>query len=256
MEIRILGAHNVESSNTRLTSLLVDGVLAVDAGALTSSLTFEEQAKVSSILLTHSHYDHVRDVAAIALNISYVEKTIEVYSQASTLDALMNNIFNDVIYPDFTRRPTRKPSLKLHMLEPYKATDVDGYKVLMLPVKHAVPAVGYQITSTDGKSFFHSGDSGPGLSACWEHISPQLLIIDVTMSNGLEEHAIPAGHLTPRLLGEELRQFKQSKGYLPPVVIIHLSAMFEKQIGEEAKQLARELDAKITLGHEGMVVNL
>ena len=63
MEIRILGAHNVESANTRLTSLLVDGVLAVDAGALTSSLTFAEQEKVSSILLTHCHYDHVRDVA-------------------------------------------------------------------------------------------------------------------------------------------------------------------------------------------------
>ncbi len=47
----------------------------------------------------------------------------------------MRNIFNDVIYPDFTKRPTRKPSLKIHTLEPYKATDVDGYKVLMLPVK-------------------------------------------------------------------------------------------------------------------------
>jgi phosphoribosyl 1,2-cyclic phosphodiesterase len=68
MEIRILGAHNVESANTRLTSVLVDGVLAMDAGALTSSLTFAEQEKVSSILLTHCHYDHVRDVAAIALN--------------------------------------------------------------------------------------------------------------------------------------------------------------------------------------------
>ena len=76
------------------------------------------------------------------------------------------------------------------------------------------------------------------------------------MSSGLEEHAIPAGHLTPRLLGEELRQFKQSKGYLPPVVIIHLSAMFENQIGEEAKQLAKELGTKITLGHEGMVVRI
>src|SRR4030042_1649550 len=185
MEIRILGAHNVESASTKLTSLLIDGVLAVDVGALTSSLSFSEQEKVSSILLTHSHYDHIRDVAAVALNISYVEKTINVYSQSSTLDALMNNIFNNVIYPDFTKRPTRKPSLKLHTLELYKSTDVDGYKVLMLPVKHAVPAVGYQITSKDGKSFFHSGDSGPGLSSCWEHISPELLIIDLTLANGL-----------------------------------------------------------------------
>ena len=51
MEIRILGAHNSESDTARLTSLLVDGTLAVDAGGLTSSLSFSEQAKVDNILL-------------------------------------------------------------------------------------------------------------------------------------------------------------------------------------------------------------
>ena len=256
MEIRILGAHNVESVNTRLTSLLVDDVLAVDAGALTSSLSFREQEKVNSILLTHCHYDHIRDVPAIALNISYVRKTINVYAQASTLDAILSNVLNDVIYPNFTKRPTERPALKFFPLEPYKAADVDGYKVVALPVKHAVPAAGYQITSKEGKSFFHSGDSGPGLCSCWEHISPQLLIIDLTMPNGLEEHAIPAGHLTPRLLGEELKQFQKVKGYLPPVVVIHLASLFENQIREEVAQLAKELGTKITLGHEGMKLKL
>ena len=252
MEIQILGAHNVESAKTKLASLLVDDVLALDVGALTSSLNFAEQEKVGSILLTHSHYDHIRDLAAVALNISYQRKTIKVYSQGVTLDAILNNIFNDVIYPDFTKKPTERPALKFFSLEPYKAKDVDEYKVLALPVKHAVPAVGYQISSKDGKSLFYSGDTGPGLSSCWEHISPQLLIIDVTMPNSLENHAIPAGHLTPRLLGEELAQFKKVKGYLPPIVIIHLASLFEKQIVEETAQLAKELGAKITPGHEGM----
>jgi ribonuclease BN (tRNA processing enzyme) len=256
LEIRILGAHNVESEKTRLTSLLVDDVLALDAGSLTSSLTFEEQAKVGSILLTHSHYDHVRDVAAIALNISYVEKTIKVYALSATLQALMNNIFNDVIYPDFTKRPSRKPSLKIHALEPYKAMDVDGYKVLALPTKHAVPAVGYQVISPEGKRLFYSGDTGPGLSSCWEHISPELLIIDLTMCNGLEEHAIPAGHLTPALLSEELVAFKKLKGYLPPVVVIHLSSMFEPQIKREVAQLSESLGTRITVGHEGMKLRI
>jgi len=256
MEIRILGAHNVESANTRLTSVLVDGVLAVDAGALTSSLTFAEQEKVSSILLTHCHYDHVRDVPAIALNISYVRKCIKVYAQASTLDTLLKHILNNIIYPNFTERPSERPPLKFFPLELYKVTDVDGYNVMALPEKHAVPAVGYQITSKEGRSFFYSGDTGPGLCSCWAHISPQLLIIDVTMPNGLEEHAILAGHLTPRLLGEELDQFKKVKGYLPPVVVIHLASLFENQIREETAQLSKELGTKITLGHEGMRIKV
>jgi ribonuclease BN (tRNA processing enzyme) len=164
----------------------------------------------------------------------------------------LKNILNNVIYPNFTERPSERPSLKFYPLELYKVTDVDGYNVMALPEKHAVPAVGYQISSKEGKSFFYSGDTGPGLSSCWEHISPQLLIIDVTMANGLEEHAITAGHLTPRLLGEELTLFKKAKGYLPPVVIIHLATLFESQIKKEAEQLAKELGTKITLGHEGM----
>ena len=127
---------------------------------------------------------------------------------------------------------------------------------MALPEKHAVPAVGYQITSKEGRSFFYSGDTGPGLCSCWAHISPQLLIIDVTMPNGLEEHAILAGHLTPRLLGEELDQFKKVKGYLPPVVVIHLASLFENQIREETAQLSKELGTKITLGHEGMRIKV
>lgn len=256
MEIKILGAHNVESAKTKLTSLLVDDVLALDAGSLTSSLSFAEQEKVSSVLLTHSHYDHIRDLAAIALNASYVRKTIKVYSQAVTLDALLKNVLNDVIYPDFTRKPAERPALKFFPLEPYKAADVDGYRVLALPTKHAVPAVGYQITSAERKSFFYSGDTGPGLSSCWEHISPELLIIDLTMSNGLEAHAIPSGHLTPALLSEELLAFKKFRGYLPPVVVIHISSMFEAQIKREVAQLAESLGTKITVGHEGMKLKL
>ena len=251
-----MGAHNLESATTRMTTLLIDDTLAVDAGALTSTLSLSEQEKVSSILLTHCHYDHVRDIAAIAINISHFEKTIRVYSQASTLDTISNNILNGVIYPDFTKVPAPNPPLKFSSLEPYNVEDIEGYKVLAVPVKHSVPTVGYQITSGEGKSFFYSGDAGPGLSACWEHISPQLLIMDVTLPNRLEKHAVSAGHLSPRLFGEELAGFKKTRGSLPPVVIIHLSPVFEGEIKEEVEQVAKELGANITLGYEEMRLSL
>lgn len=252
-----MGAHNSESDTARLTSLLIDGTLAVDAGGLTSSLSFSEQAKVNSIILTHCHYDHIRDVAAMALNISYFQKTVCVYSQASTLDEISRHVLNGVIYPKFNEIKTPdNPPIEFRPLEPYKVEDIGGYKVLAVPVNHAVPTVGYQVSSGEGKSFFFSGDTGPGLSACWEHISPQLLIIDVTLPNQHEKHAIPAGHLTPRLLGQELAEFKKARGYLPPVVLIHLSPLFEDDIREEATKVAGELGADIALAYEGMRLNL
>ena len=257
MEIRVLGAHNLESATTRMTSLLVDDVLAVDAGALTSSLTFEEQEKVSSILLTHCHYDHMRDVAAIAINFSHFQKTIRVYAQASTLDVIYNHMLNGVIYPKFTEILTPDyPPVKFCPLEPCKVADIDGYQVLAVSVKHGVPTVGYQISSAGGKSFFYSGDTGPGLSSCWEYISPELLITDLTMPNRLEEHALSSNHLTPRLLVEELAEIKRTGGYLPQVVLIHVSPMFEGEIKEEVEGVAKGLGANITLGYEGMRIVL
>ncbi|MEE8420857.1 MAG: MBL fold metallo-hydrolase, partial [Dehalococcoidales bacterium] len=80
MKIKVLGAHNCESSATRLVSLLIDDVLALDAGSLTSSLTFAAQQKLKAILLTHQHYDHIRDVPAIAMNALFYETNISVYA--------------------------------------------------------------------------------------------------------------------------------------------------------------------------------
>ena len=42
MELRILGSHNMERRDTRFQTHLIDGILALDAGGLTRSLTFEE----------------------------------------------------------------------------------------------------------------------------------------------------------------------------------------------------------------------
>ena len=49
MMIRFLGTHNAESRSTGLVSLLIDDVLAVDAGSLVSELTFPEQKKIKAI---------------------------------------------------------------------------------------------------------------------------------------------------------------------------------------------------------------
>ena len=253
MEIRVLGAHNVESATTRLTSLLIDGVLSVDAGAITSSLTLQEQEKLGSILLTHCHFDHVRDVAAVALNVSHFQKTVQVYSQDSTLQAISEHILNGVIYPDFAEiRTPDTPPIRYRPLEPYKTVDIMDYRVLALPVAHAVPTVAYQVTSRDGKSVFFSGDAGPGVSGCWEYVSPQLLFMDVTLPDRLEEHALSSGHLTPRLLRNELALFQKARGYLPPVAAIHIGPVFEEEIRRELERVSGELGASISVSYEGM----
>ena len=78
----------------------------------------------------------------------------------------------------------------------------------------------------------------------------------MTLPDRLEEHAIAANHLTPRLLGEELALFRKIKGYLPTVMPIHLSPQYEDEIKGEVERVARKMEITITVAHEGMRLTL
>ncbi len=98
MEIRVLGAHACESKESRYVCLLIDDFLAIDAGGLTSTLSFQAQQKVKAILLTHPHYDHIRDIPAIAMNFFMRSTAVDIYSTQAVYDALATlldgNLYN------------------------------------------------------------------------------------------------------------------------------------------------------------------
>jgi len=258
VKIRILGAHQFELKGARLTSLLVDGTLVIDAGGITSALSLDEQKKIRTVLLTHHHFDHTRDLVTLAANAGYYwQGQLEVYALQYTLDVVTNCLLDGKMYVNFLEYPSKeKPSLLLEAIEPYQRKAIAGYDVLTLPAKHSVPAIGYQITSSDGKSMFYTGDTTVGISDCWQHISPQLLIAEVTGPNERRDWLEKVGHFSAQLLKGELIQFRQLKGYLPRIIIIHLGNPNEQQIKEEVSQLAQELGADISVGYEDMEVTL
>jgi ribonuclease BN (tRNA processing enzyme) len=256
MNIQVLGAHNCESQNSKLVSLLIDDVLAIDAGALTSSLSLPAQLKLKAILLTHQHYDHIRDIPAIAMNLFLADKSINIYSIRPVYDALSTHLLNDKLYPNFLKQPPENPTLKFTVIEPHQAEQIEGYSILAIPVNHSVPIVGYQVTSPEGKGVFYTGDTGPGLAGCWEYLSPQLLIIEVTATDKYKAWAVESGHLTPSLLKQELVSFQKLKGYMPQVVLVHMNPNLEKEIEAEIAVVAKVLNNSITLAYEGMQIRL
>ena len=256
MNIQLLGVHNCESQNTKLTSLLIDDILVVDAGGLTSSLSFPAQQKLKAILLTHQHYDHIRDVPAIAMNFYLCGTAINIYSTQPVYNALTTYLLDGKLYPKFLEQPQKNPTIKFTIMEPYQIERIEGYNVLAVKVNHAVPTVGYQITSPDGKVVFYTGDTGPGLADCWERVAPQLLITEVTATNKYEEFAKESGHLTPSLLKQELVSFREVKGYLPQVVVVHMNPDMEGEIETEIATVVKALNSSITLAYEGMQLHL
>lgn len=256
MKIRILGAHNIESAKTGFTSLIIDDVLAVDAGALTSHLSFEEQQQLKGVLLTHQHYDHLRDIPALGMNFFLQNNCIDIYATELVRLVLSAHLLNDILYPNYFKKPPEKPVIKFHTLEAGRTETVTGYTVLPVKVNHAVPTVGYQITSAEGKKVFVTSDTGPGLANCWKQVTPDLLIIETTLLNKQEEAARQAGHLTPELLRQELLSFKEINGYLPQIIIMHLNPLDEKEIRTELDTVSKALNAGILPGYEGMRINL
>ena len=157
MYVQVLGAHHCESRDSKLVSLLIDDVLAIDAGALTSSLSFAEQQKLTTILLTHQHYDHIKDIPAIAMNALLHDATIDVRSIQAVYDALATYLLNDKIYPDFLKKPPDNPTVEFTLIEPHQPTQIGGYSILAIPVNHCAGTIGYQVSDTAGKTMFYTG---------------------------------------------------------------------------------------------------
>ncbi len=270
MELSILGAHDLESKNAHPTSLLIDDRLVIDAGGLTASLTLSQQQKITSVLLTHHHLDHTRDLPTLGFNVVLWQGQVTVYALPQTFEVIVPCLLDGRIYVDLLNNPTlvlkgamrsgpvspadEKPPLRLCSIAPYQKETIAGYEVLPIPVNHSVPAVGYLVSSPAGGSLFYTGDTGPGLSDCWRHISPQMLIIEATAPSRFASELAKKGHLSPQSLKEELIQFQLIKGYIPRVIVVHRALPYEQEIAAEIAEVANELKADISLGYEGMKV--
>jgi ribonuclease BN (tRNA processing enzyme) len=262
VKIKILGAHSFESTTTRFSSILIDGVLALDAGGLTSGLSSSEQDRLKAILLTHYHFDHIKDVAVIGYqNMVPVWSRLlspkEIYTTPEVIEAILAHILNGKIFPDFSSLPTKDmPSIRFIPVSALKTIDILDYKVTAHPVNHTVPTVGYEVSSREGKRVFYTGDTGPGLSKVWKKVNPDLLVTELSAPNKFTPEAKDMGHLTPDLLSEELRQLYNIKRYLPRVILIHIFAPFEAEIKKEIEEVAKELSCDIAPGYEGMEIDI
>ena len=153
MKIRVLGCSGAIAAGCRTTSFLIDDVLLVDAGTGVGDLTLDEMARIDDVLLTHSHLDHIAALPLMADAIGGLRppgRPIRVHALAGTLNALRTHLFNDVIWPDFTRLPSPgAPFITLHPVEVGQVFTVAGgaLQVEVLPAVHTVPAVGYAVAT-------------------------------------------------------------------------------------------------------------
>ena len=259
MQIRVLGAHNLQSNCTRQSAYLVDGVLAVDMGGFSSALSPAEQGQILAVLLTHRHFDHIRDIPTLALMTLDDPRQIDVYSLPETLEGVQAHLIDGDIYPDFTKKLTdAPPKYRFNPVEPGVRFQVLNYEVKAIPQPHPVSSVGYVIKSDSGSCWAYTGDTGGNLLPFFQEneLVPQVLFVDVTFPNRSEFLAKLTGHLTPNLLREQVAEAKEAKLSLPRMVAVHINVPNREEVIGEVRSLANELGIDLSPGAEGMVIEL
>src|SRR2546423_923762 len=120
MDLRVIGCHGGETPHHRTSAFLLDERVAVDAGSLTSGLDLKGQCALESVLVSHAHMDHIRDLATIADNRAQNGcAPLAVYGIKPTLDILRTHFFNGKLWPDFTKIPSaREPTIVYRSLRP------------------------------------------------------------------------------------------------------------------------------------------
>lgn len=250
MHIRFIGTHNTKSRKYKLSSFIIDDILAIDAGSISTELSFAEQKNIQAIILSHGHYDHICDIPAFAF--ANIDRITRVYGSSDTLEILKSHLLDGIIYPKLAEEESflGKTVLDLVAVNSYQTFSFEDYEITAVPVNHALNPFGFDIQH-EGKSLFYTGDTGPGLEDIWQHVNPNLLISDVTFPNKLRTTAESSDHLCPQLLAKELKAFNKIKGYIPQVVAMHISPQYENEIKLELRSIAAELKTTITVAKEG-----
>lgn len=211
--IRVLGCSGSIAQGHRTTAFLLDDDVLIDAGSGVGDLTLDELTRIDHILLSHAHLDHVLGVPLLADSVMRRRQgrpPIQVHALPQTLEVLRRHLFNDQLWPDFTRLPTAaSPVLALHTLQVGQALTLGRQqrRVQVLPALHTVPAVGYAVHGSRGV-WAYTGDTGPN-PALWEALRglPLVqLVIEIAFPESERAVALDSRHHCPSTLAAELAQ--------------------------------------------------
>lgn len=248
MKVRVLGCSGAIAKECRTTSFLVDSDLLVDAGTGVGDLTLEEMRGIDHVLLTHSHLDHV---AALPLMVDAIaaQRTspLQIHALDGTIAALKTHIFNDVIWPDFTRLPSpQSPFIHFNPIQIGQVLTIGKKQIEVLPAVHTVPAAGYAVMQHQACWVF-TGDTERN-PAFWQRINQlgvNMLVIETAFSRRESQLAVTSLHLSPDVLASELDCIAAGKQF--PIYITHTKPAETELIMSEIQKYQKSRSSGTTV---------
>jgi ribonuclease BN (tRNA processing enzyme) len=235
-EITILGAYGTKGTNAETSSFLVDEHNVIDAGNLLHGLK-ESAAAIEAVWITHSHLDHIIDIAYI-LDSYFAErrKPLKLMGLPETLLDIRNHFLNDKIWPDFSMinmMGSEEKIIEYHPIEIGKTYALsEGVSIEAFETDHTVVSCGYVVKKGEsGVAITADTFAIDGLlAALKKHPWIRSLVIECSFPSDMDELARVSKHLTPRLLFEKIDGLSRADYRL---YINHIKPLFETAIRSE-----------------------
>jgi ribonuclease BN (tRNA processing enzyme) len=213
MRIRTLGCSGGIGAGSRISALLVDNDVLIDAGTVLGDLGLGDLHHIRHVFLTHAHLDHIAGLPML-IDANFEDDfdvPVTVYAREETLAAIQAHLFNDVIWPDFAKIPnTDNAMLQYRVCNPGDTVTIGHRDFHAIDVSHSVPSLGYTVQNSGGV-FAVSGDTKtnetlwPALNDCDDL---KVLVIEVSFPDEYEELATTAGHYCPQTMCKDLERLK------------------------------------------------
>lgn len=214
-EIEILGAYGTKGATNETTCIALNATHVIDAGNLLKGLG-EGCADLEAVWLTHSHLDHISDIAFV-LDAFFEKrkKPLRICGLTQTLLILKKHFLNELIWPDFSKIRLIDGvnfAVEYFPVEIGKSYMIGpGESIEAFKTNHTVPSCGYVVTK-EGRSIAITADtyiSYPVWTLVNRRETITALIIECSFESELEKLAKESKHLTPKLLEMELKKLQR-----------------------------------------------
>jgi cAMP phosphodiesterase len=240
MKIEVLGCYGNMTIRCRTTAYLINDKVLFDAGTATAVLSPERLGRISHVCLSHIHLDHVKGLCALAeWRFMSKGKQVTVSADKQVIAALSKQVFNNLLWPDFTAIPDKKKAVVRLKIMGQGYSTIAGLRVKPVPVKHRIHTTGF-IVQEKNKTIMMTSDTGL-TDQFWQAARSEkhleFIIAHVAFPSRLLNLALMSGHMTPAMLLERIDTFGLHQ---VPIYIAHMKSIFELEIRKEIKKAGRQ----------------
>ena len=246
--IQILGAFGTKSKGHGTSSFYLNEKNVIDAGNLLYGLE-EKSVSIDHIWLTHSHLDHICDIAYILDNYyASIVSPIIIRGLPQTIQAVQKHYLNDLIWPDFSKIPLCNSKGMCIEYEEIKLDNIysigENETIQAFKTDHTVPSCGYVYTY-DGAAVLITADTY-SLEKAIEIIDTNLeiksIVVECSFPSHMDALAKASKHLTPKLLFDALKELKREDVNL---YINHIKPLYLEEITDEINEFSKKWTPKI-----------